>query len=516
MSRSLTAFITLSLLVLRSFAGIGPITDLVIANADVAPDGFTRTAALSGGTVNGALITGSRGDNFQINVVNNLNDNNILQSTSIHWHGMFMAGTSWADGPAFVNQCPIAKSNSFVYDFTALEQAGTFWYHSHLSSQYCDGIRGPMVIYDPDDPHAALYDVDNDDTVITLADWYHAFAKTLAFPTPDSTLINGLGRWAEDPTSDLAVINVEAGVRYRFRLVSMSCDPNFVFAIQGHTLNIIEADGVSTEPIEVDQITIFAGQRYSFVLTAEQAVDNYWIRAEPTPGPTGFEDGINSAILRYSGAAEAEPTDDTVESTNPLDENALVPLENPGADGTAEVGADDVFAINLALAFDLSTFKFTVNGATFEPPTTPVLLQLLSGAQTADTLLPAGSLFTLPANRVVELSIPSEGLIGGPHPFHLHGHVFDVIRGPGQTDYNFENPPRRDVVSIGAAGDNVTIRFTTDNPGPWFLHCHIDWHLEAGLALVFAEDTDNWDVSTPPTSWDELCPIYDALSEDDL
>ena len=48
------------------------------------------------------------------------------------------------------------------------------------------------------------------------------------------------------------------------------------------------------------------------------------IRAEPTPGPTGFEDGINSAILRYSGAAEAEPTDDTVESTNPLDENALV------------------------------------------------------------------------------------------------------------------------------------------------------------------------------------------------
>jgi iron transport multicopper oxidase len=33
-------------------------------------------------------------------------------------------------------------------------------------------------------------------------------------------------------------------------------------------------------------------------------------------------------------------------------------------------------------------------------------------------------------------------------------------------------------VSIGAPGDNVTIRFQTDNPGPWFLHCHIDWHLE--------------------------------------
>ena len=30
--------------------------------------------------------------------------------------------------------------------------------------------------------------------------------------------------------------------------------------------------------------------------------------------------------------------------------------------------------------------------------------------------------------------------------------------------------PRRDVVNIGLAGDNVTFRFRTDNPGPWFLH----------------------------------------------
>ena len=30
-----------------------------------------------------------------------------------------------------------------------------------LAVQYCDGLRGPMVIYDPDDPHAELYDVDD-------------------------------------------------------------------------------------------------------------------------------------------------------------------------------------------------------------------------------------------------------------------------------------------------------------------------------------------------------------------
>lgn len=38
---------------------------------------------------------------------------------------------------------------------------GTYWYHSHLSTQYCDGLRGPFVVYDPNDPQASLYDFDD-------------------------------------------------------------------------------------------------------------------------------------------------------------------------------------------------------------------------------------------------------------------------------------------------------------------------------------------------------------------
>ena len=38
---------------------------------------------------------------------------------------------------------------------------GTYWYHSHFQAQYCDGVRGALVIYDPDDPQRTLYDVDN-------------------------------------------------------------------------------------------------------------------------------------------------------------------------------------------------------------------------------------------------------------------------------------------------------------------------------------------------------------------
>jgi hypothetical protein len=54
-----------------------------------------------------------------------------------------------------------------------------------------------------------------------------------------------------------------------------------------------------------------------------------------------------------------------------------------------------------------------------------------------------------------------------------------VVRSAGNASYNFVDPIVRDVVSIGNTGDNVTIRFVTDNPGPWFFHCHIDWHLSA-------------------------------------
>ena len=55
--------------------------------------------------------------------------------------------------------------------------------------------------------------------------------------------------------------------RYRFRLVSLSCDPSYTFSIDNHTMTVIEADAVNTLPLEVDSIQIYASQRYSFVVS---------------------------------------------------------------------------------------------------------------------------------------------------------------------------------------------------------------------------------------------------------
>ncbi|PPQ93569.1 hypothetical protein CVT25_005561 [Psilocybe cyanescens] len=540
---------------IASVATLGPQSTLYVTNEFISPDGFRRSASVINGVYPAPLIIAQKGDNFKLNVANYLSDNTMHRSTSIHWHGVLQrGGTNWADGAVGVSQCPISPNRSFLYQFNATEP-GTFWYHSHYGTQYCDGVRGALVVYDPDDPHKTLYD---ETTVVTLGDWYHIQSPSLdILPAADSHLINGKGRYPRGPLTDLAVVNVEQGKRYRLRIVSISCDAFYTFSIDDHPLTVIEADGESVVPVRgIDALKIFAGQRYSVVLVANQPVGNYWIRSIPPPPDSNAalitfdEDSLNSAILRYKGAnVHGQPSTKPTQ-INILRETQLHALINPMAPGKPiEDGGDKNIHINLA--FDEETQLFKLNGATFIPPKVPVLLQILTGTPPGQ-LLPEGSIYWLPRNKSISISIVP-GKKDTPHPFHLHGHSFSVVRSANTPEdpmpgYNYIDPVRRDTVNLGDAdsGSNVTIRFTTDNPGPWIFHCfaflwitesvmkssHIDWHLERGMAIVFAEDPE--DVPTvirPPgklavnillkefpvlnsfvtEQWQYLCPIFDNL-----
>ncbi|KAN0114020.1 multicopper oxidase [Russula decolorans] len=493
-------------------------TSLDITNKQLAPDGYSRLTTLASGTFPGPVIRANKGDELKIEVTDRLKNNSLDLETSIHWHGVFQKHTNYDDGPSFVTQCPIIPNESFTYDFSVPDQAGTLWYHSHYKAQYCDGLRGALIIEDPDDPQKYLYDVDNDDTVITLADWYHYLSTDApAIPAFNSTLINGKGRYPDGPATSLAIVNVQHGKRYRFRLVSISCDPSFVFSIDNHSMTVIEVDGTNAQPLLIDSLTIFVGQRYSVVVNASQPVDNYWIRSLPNATGRNYSNLNNLAVLHYAGASSGNPTSDpTVNipvSQTPLVETNLHPLVPSSAPGNPTPGGADI-NINLAVALNNAGTAFLVNGVSFESPSVPVLLQILSGATNASDLLPAGSVYGLDLNKSVELTIPG-GAVGGPHPVHLHGHSFYVVRSAGNASYNFDNPIIRDVVSIGNTGDNVTIRFVTDNPGPWFFHCHIDWHLNAGFAVVFAEDVpDVASQDKPSAAWDQLCPAYNKFVND--
>lgn len=60
--------------------------------------------------------------------------------------------------------------------------------------------------------------------------------------------------------------------------------------------------------------------------------------------------------------------------------------------------------------------------------------------------------------------------------------TFDPVN--SYQDFNFVNPPRRDVVLLPAKG-YIAIAFKPDNPGVWLLHCHIAWHASAGKYYIY-------------------------------
>jgi iron transport multicopper oxidase len=175
-----------------------------------------------------------------------------------------------------------------------------------------------------------------------------------------ATLINGMGRnFANPGNSPLAVMTVTKGSRYRFRIVNMACDPGYIFSVDGHNLTVIEADGENTQPLLVDSLQIFAGQRYSVILYANKEVTNYWIRAvsntaTPEFDPDSiesFKGGINSAILRYAGAYRVDPVTPLLPRKKLLDQNILRPYSNPAAPGPADANHPDVHKINLDIQF---------------------------------------------------------------------------------------------------------------------------------------------------------------------
>lgn len=105
-------------------------------------------------------------------------------------------------------------------------------------------------------------------------------------------------------------------------------------------------------------------------------------------------------------------------------------------------------------------------------------------------------------NSIVEVIIVDEGVtFDANHPFHLHGHYFRVVGmrrlnasttiekvkefdKAGLLKRNLKNAPLKDTVTVPDGGYTV-IRFKADNPGYWLFHCHIEFHVEVGMALVF-------------------------------
>ena len=143
-----------------------------------------------------------------------------------------------------------------------------------------------------------------------------------------SALFHGKGRRNSVPyeRSSLNIYEVEQGQMYRFRLIHTGIMYAFRFSIDGHKLKAMATDGYLVDPVEVDYIAIHSGERYDFLLEANQGSGDFWIKAETfeldfensVSPPFNFLNHKAEAILHYSGTEKPTPTEYGNISSDPI------------------------------------------------------------------------------------------------------------------------------------------------------------------------------------------------------
>ncbi|KAL5116135.1 hypothetical protein ACEQ8H_006032 [Pleosporales sp. CAS-2024a] len=497
MMRSLSKCVLVASLLAWPVHGATVTYDFDVAWTYANPDG-QQTRPVMG--VNGQwpvpAIVATKGDQVVVKVKNSLGN----ESTSLHFHGLYMNGSTHMDGPVQVTQCAIPPGSSFTYNFTAsqVNQAGSYWWHSHQRAQYPDGLRGPLIVHDTQDPFKDLYD---EAIVLTFSDWYHERMQVLlkrfinianpsgAEPVPQAALVND--------TQNLAV-KVQPGKTYLFRLINLGAFAAQYVWFENHTMRIVEVDGVYTEPTEANMVYMTAAQRYSVLVTAKNDTSSNFafVGSMDKDLFDTVPDGLNPNVtgwLVYDDA-KAKPEAQKIEAFEPFDDFGLVPYDKEAlftkVDHTVTL---DVKMDNLA---DGANYAF-FNNVSYVSPKVPTLYTVLSTGPHATNPAIYGSntnAFVLGANEVVELIVNNND--AGKHPFHLHGHAFQVVSRSDQDTGFFDparpvpalpgTPMRRDTILV-RPNAHVVVRFRADNPGVWLFHCHIEWHVAAGLVATLIE-----------------------------
>ncbi|KAK6875915.1 Iron transport multicopper oxidase FET3 [Candida tropicalis] len=468
---------------------------------DANPDGtYERKMIGWNGTWPLPTLRVKKGDRIQLYLINGFDDRN----TTLHFHGLFQHGTNQMDGPEMITQCPIPPGETFLYNFTIDDQVGTYWYHSHTSGQYGDGMRGVFIIEDDDFP----YDYD-EEVVLSLSEHYHEtsdelmpgfmsrFNPTGAEPIPQNFLFN---------ESRNVTWKVEPNKTYLLRIANVGRFVTQYLWMEDHEFTVVEVDGVYVQPNTTNMLYITIAQRYGVLITTKNSTDkNYAFMnkvddtmLDVVPGDLQLN-GTNYIVYNEDADMPDEYFVDSIDDY--LDDFYLRPLSNTtlfdDADYTITV---DVQMDNLGDGINYAFF----NNISFTTPKVPPLLTVLSSGNESSNELIYGTntnSFVLQGGETVDIVL--NNLDTGHHPFHLHGHVFQLIeRGASRDDdqdpvaFNAsdhaewpEYPMMRDTVYVNPQSYFV-IRFKADNPGVWYFHCHIEWHLDQGLAIVLIEDPE--------------------------
>lgn len=530
--------------------------------------GYQRGVTVINRMMPGPSIEVCQGDRVEVLLINSLSN---AESTTIHWHGIRMSDNPYMDGVPYVTQCPIPYNNNFTYSFVVPE-AGTYFYHSHTGSQRGEGTHGALIVRQPDSQNLLrnLYDQDLPAHIIQITDWtingrleaslrYWQNAEPFQ---PDSIIINGLGYpdFTDLNTSwPLARFTVRRGNRYRFRVINVGFnDCPLEIQIDNHQLMMVSTDGQDFSPTIVDSLMTFSGERYDFILNANQTPGTYWIRVR---GQVLCNTAriFQVAILQYEDsdisqtpAGPVPSYDDfntglqfnTVNSTynNLVSVTSLAPSDvflSPQTQLIQRFIEFDFNNVNNPMyyraPYNLQNVPFSQRRGTpqfdnisFRSPSVPLLPnrfairpedlcepETIRNQNCAQNFCTCAYVIQFPLNSNVELILIDVGNgIDAIHPIHLHGYAFRVLGSQrlgrntttatvramddlGLLQRNYRAPPRKDTIGVPHGGYAI-IRFRADNPGFWLMHCHIDTHIEVGMALVIQVGEASDMRSTPP------------------
>ncbi|MGK7755920.1 Copper resistance protein A precursor (plasmid) [Roseovarius sp. THAF27] len=278
------------------------------------------------------ILRFKEGEEVTINVTNNLRE-----STSIHWHGLILPFQQ--DGVPGISFNGIAPGETFTYRFP-IQQAGTYWFHSHSGFQEPDGAYGAIII-EPRDGERIRADRDY---VVQLADkhphpgsrimrnlkrmpdYYNRSQRTLQTLIEDArqdslkAALKDRGMWGrmrmmptdiEDVQGFTALINGRStsqnwtglfrpGEKVRLRIVNSSAMTYFDMRIPGLKMSVVQADGNDVKPVTVDELRVAVAETFDVIV---QPRENkvYSIIAE-SMGRTALVRGTLSPKEGYAGA----------------------------------------------------------------------------------------------------------------------------------------------------------------------------------------------------------------------
>ena len=410
-------------------------------------------------------ITTEVGKPFRVRV-----ENGIDELSLIHWHGLT---PPWRqDGVPGISGPPIPAGGSADYDFP-LRFGGTFWMHSHQGLQEQGLMAAPLIIHDERDRP------DQQEIVVMLADFSFTPAEQIFENLKNSGSMEGMGKpagamastssmkmaarmstgqsgpdlndvnydafLANDRTlADPERVKVEPGGRVLLRIINSSSMSAFHVGLGALDGELIAVDGFAIAPIRGREFPVAVAQRLD-------------IRVSLPPGPGVYPvlaqlegERNRTGIILVAGAASIPRISDIAETPSPaltLDLERTLRAQKP----LVQRKADRVHTLNLT--GEMAGYVWSINNVVWNKDTPPLVAA---------------------EGERVELVFVNQTPM--PHPMHLHGHEFQVVEIDGER---FPGAVR-DTVLV-TPGRRVVVAFDANNPGWWALHCHLLYHLDAGM-----------------------------------